>query len=98
MVVFFVIGMQFSGFDNKSIITGAINRTVDANPVGPLGLPPSFSWVCFMMFLFHLYEWKVSNLINLLFPEYLVNKCFIIPKDTSYANKGTNKITELRTI
>jgi hypothetical protein len=49
MVVFFVIGMQFSGFDNKSIITGAINRTVDANPVGPLGLPPSFSWVCFMM-------------------------------------------------
>ena len=43
MVVFFVIGMQFSGFDNKSIITGAINRTVDANPVGPLGLPPSFS-------------------------------------------------------
>jgi hypothetical protein len=23
-------------------------------------------------------KWKVSNLINLLFPEYLVNKCFII--------------------
>lgn len=43
MVVFFVIGMQFPGFDNKSIISGAINRTADANPVGPLGLPPSFS-------------------------------------------------------
>ena len=28
---------------------------------------------------------KVSNLINLLFPEYLVNKCFIIPKETSDA-------------
>jgi hypothetical protein len=28
-------------------------------------------------------KWKVSNLINLLFPEYLVNECFIIPKETS---------------
>ena len=31
-------------------------------------------------------KWKISNLINLLFPEYLVNKCFIIPKEMSDAN------------
>jgi hypothetical protein len=65
MVVFFVIGMQFPGFDNKSIISGAINRIADANPVGPLGLPPSFSWVvrefalwCFY-FIFMNEKWAI---------------------------------------
>jgi len=58
MVVFFVIGVKFPGFDNESIITGAINRTADANPVGALG--QLFVGVVrefvFLMFLFHLYD------------------------------------------
>jgi hypothetical protein len=34
--------------------------------------------VCFIQM--GVLKWKVSNLINLLFPEYLVDKCFIIAK------------------
>jgi hypothetical protein len=56
MVVFFVIGVQFPGFDNKSIITGAINRTADANPVGPLSVSPSFSWESSVSLFYHEYR------------------------------------------
>ena len=67
MVVFFVIGVQFPGFDNKSIISGAINRTADANPVGPLGLPPSFSWESSVSLLYDVFIsslWMKSEQFN----------------------------------